>query len=253
MTSAATTYVRDTLRLVVYPDAAAAGAAAASAAATVIRAAIEERGEARVVFAAAPSQDEFLRHLREEHDVDWRRVHAFHMDEYIGLPPGAPQSFAQWLTDRLPSVRFDTISPDPDPENERRRYAHIIAAEPLDLTCLGAGVNGHIAFNEPGQCRFDDPETVRVITLDEASRQQQVDDELFDAVDAVPRTAITMTVPALLSASALVGIVPGRHKADAVASLVSAPVSPTKPVTALRTHPNVTVYVDADAASLVQS
>jgi glucosamine-6-phosphate deaminase len=145
MTIPTITKIQDGLRLIVHPDATTSGAAAARRATNVLRAAIEQRGRARVIFAAAPSQEEFLRHLRTKSSLDWNRVHAFHMDEYIGLPPGAPQSFAQWLTDRLPRVRFEPIVPGATPDLEAARYADLLAEAPFDLTCMGIGVNGRIA------------------------------------------------------------------------------------------------------------
>jgi glucosamine-6-phosphate deaminase len=239
-------------RLSVHPDPAATGAAAAGRAGTVIRAAIRSRGRARVVFAAAPSQEEFLKHLGAEPEIDWARVQGFHMDEYIGLSPDAPQAFARWLTERLPAVQFEPITPGADPNAEALRYATLVTADPIDLTCLGIGVNGHIAFNEPGQCHFDDPHKVRLITLDAASRQQQVDDECFDRLDDVPRSALTLTVPALLAASSIVGVVPGQHKAPAVARMVADPIGPDCPATALRTHRDAAMFLDDAAASLLK-
>ncbi|NED95716.1 glucosamine-6-phosphate deaminase [Phytoactinopolyspora alkaliphila] len=239
------------LRPAVYPDAAAAGAAAARAVAELVRTALAERGQARLIFAAAPSQEEFLTALRVQPDIDWARVRALHMDEYIGLPDGAPQSFAQWLRDRLPPLHLEPITPGDDAAAEARRYADAVRREPIDVTCLGIGVNGHIAFNEPDQCDFEDPEAVRLITLDETSRQQQVDDECFSALEDVPREALTLTVPALLSASSIIGVVQGEHKAPAVARMMTAPVGPGCPATALRTHPDVEIFLDTPAASLL--
>ena len=126
----------------------AAGVAAGVEAAGIIRTEIARQGRARVVFASAPSQEMFLRTLTTEPDLDWKLVRAFHMDSYIGLPDGAPQSFARWLTERLPA-RLEPIVPGDDPEAEARRYAALLTAEPIDLVCLGIGVNGHLAFNEP--------------------------------------------------------------------------------------------------------
>lgn len=159
----------------ILPDATATGRAAGLAAADALRRAVDTGGTARVMFASAPSQDAMLDTLVRE-AVPWEAIHAFHMDEYIGIPPEHPQSFGQWLSDRLPPGigGFDRILPGDDPSAEQARYADLLA-EPLDLVCLGIGVNGHIAFNEPGSS-FEDPERVRRIELDAASRRQQVDD-----------------------------------------------------------------------------
>lgn len=241
------------VQLRIDPAADRSGVAAAEFARDLISSAIAQRDEARVVFAAAPSQEEFLKHLGAQPGIDWSKVRAFHMDEYIGLEPTAPQSFARWLADRLPPLQFEPLVPGTDPAVEIRRYAALVSEAQIDVTFLGIGVNGHIAFNEPGQCRFDDPETVRLTTLDQASRQQQVDDGCFAGLDAVPRQALTLTVPALLRSSAIVGVVQGAHKAAATARMVGDPIDPACPATALRTHPNVTMFLDAAAASRLPS
>ena len=228
----------------------AAGRAAAVEAAEIIGAAIARHGRARVVFASAPSQAVFLRNLTTEPGLDWSRVRAFHMDEYIGLPDGAPQSFARWLAERIPG-RVEPIVPGDDPAAEIRRYTELLTAEPIDLACLGIGVNGHLAFNEPGQCRFDDPATVRLTELDERSRVQQVDDGCFARLTDVPHSALTLTIPALMSAARLVTTVPGARKAEAVALTLNAPVGPGCPATALREHPDVTLHLDPASAARV--
>jgi glucosamine-6-phosphate deaminase len=245
-----TEFTVDGVRVRVHESDAAAGLAAGAEAAGIISAAIERQGRARVVFASAPSQELFLRALTAEPGLDWTRVRAFHMDEYIGLPDGAPQSFARWLAERIPG-RVEPIVPGADPEAEIGRYTGLLAAGPIDLVCLGIGVNGHIAFNEPGRCRFDDPESVRLTELDERSRVQQVDDGCFADLADVPHAALTLTIPALTAAARLVATVPGPRKADAVTRTLTGPVGPGCPATALRGHPGVTLHLDpASAAGL---
>lgn len=231
-----------------------AGAAAAANAATVIRDAVDQRGEARVILAAAPSQEPLLDHLVRRNDVPWHRVRLFHMDEYIGLPPDAPQAFSRWLTRKLsvlPSVHFESLRPDPDPAAELQRYTQLLAAAPIDLVCLGVGVNGHLAFNEPGECRLDDPETLRITDLQTASRQQQVDEGLFQALDDVPRQAITVTVPGLMRGTRAILCAFGTAKAPAVRRMLTGAVDETCPASAIRTHPDVHVYLDTAAAALL--
>jgi glucosamine-6-phosphate deaminase len=235
-------------------DPSRAGAAAAEAAAAAIRAAIDTRGEARIQLASAPSQEELLAALVADESVDWSRVHAFHIDEYVGLPDGSPHSFGRWLCDRLSGVdlaAFHQMRPGTDPVAEARRYVDLLARGPIDLACLGIGVNGHIAFNEPGAATFDDRLDLRVVTLDGASRRQQVDEDLFGSVSEVPRQALTLTVPALLRAGTVVVTVHGRHKAAAVAAALTGPVGPACPASAVRTHPAASWYLDAAAASLL--
>lgn len=230
------------------------GEIAARDIAAELRLRLEEQDEVRVVFAAAPSQGEMLSALIGQPGVDWRRVTAFHMDEYLGLPAGAPQLFHQWLRravfDHLPFKAVHLIEPAESPERTCREYARLLAEAPLDVCLLGIGTNGHLAFNDP-PADFNHPEAVRVVTLDPVCRQQQVDDECFSRLDEVPAQAITLSIPVLLSARRLFCCVPGKLKAEAVRSLVQEPVSGRIPATALRLHPRCTVYLDAESAALI--
>ncbi|MGW7288148.1 6-phosphogluconolactonase [Streptomyces sp. NPDC054847] len=232
-------------------DAAATGEAAGGEAARIVCAAVAAKGEARVLFASAPSQEEMLAALLSNPLVDWNRVHAFHMDEYVGLPAASPRAFGAWLEERLAAARpgrLERMRPDPEPAAEASRYAALVRAAPMDLVCMGIGMNGHIAFNEPGTARFDDPETVRLVRLDDTSRRQQVEEGLFPTPADVPTHALTLTVPALLSAKAVIVTVHGAHKAAAVAASLEGPVEAQCPASAIRTHPAVSVHLDAAAA-----
>lgn len=237
----------------VSPDRASMGAAAAADAAPAILEAIDERGRARVVFASAPSQRDMLSALATRHDLDWSRVDAFHMDEYVGLPATAPQAFGQWLRDhlfdRVRGGRLAAIDPAAAPEAEATRYGLLVMSHPLDLVCLGIGENGHLAFNEPQQARLDDERAACVVELDPMSRQQQVSDGQFSHLDLVPTTAITLTVPTLLSARTIVGTVPGPQKANAVAAALDGPIGTECPASFLRTHDRVHLHLDHDSAA----
>lgn len=231
-----------------------AGAAAAATASAAIRHAIAQRGHARIILASAPSQEPLLQHLVGDPDLPWDRVHVFHMDEYVGLPAGAPQSFATWLADQLSSVqpsRFEALRPDENPKAELERYGALLAAGPIDLSCLGIGVNGHLAFNEPDRCRFDDPSPVQLTDLDRASRQQQVEEGLFEAIEDVPTRAMTLTVPTLLRGRQAVLCAFGAAKATAVRRMLTGPVSEDCPAAAMRLHPRAQVHLDVAAASLL--
>ncbi len=205
-----------------------------------------------MVFAAAPSQQEMLDHLVAADGIDWSRVTAFHMDEYLELPDDAPERFAAWLRtalfDRLPFAAVHTIEPGDDPEATAARYAALLDEAPIDVVCCGIGQNGHLAFNDPPVADLDDPLDVKVVELDDACRRQQVDDECFARLEDVPRRAVTLTIPRLLRAGRLFCVVPGALKRDAVVHALTAPLSPAHPATALRTHPDVTLYLDADSA-----
>lgn len=240
------------LRPRTFPDRTSLGRSAAADVAAELRERLARQDRVRMVFAAAPSQQEMLTALREADGIDWTRVEAFHMDEYLDLPAEAPQRFANWLRsaifDHLPFAGAHLIQPGPDPERTAQDYASALAAGPIDIVCLGIGQNGHLAFNDPPVADLEDPLDVKVVELDDVCRRQQVDDECFDSLDDVPHRAITLTIPRLLAADRLFCVVPGAAKRDAVEKALTEPVSARHPATALRTHPDVTLYVDADSA-----
>ncbi|WP_239129876.1 6-phosphogluconolactonase [Sinosporangium siamense] len=231
------------------------GAAAARSAAHALRSAIAERGSARMIAAAAPSQTEVYRALALEPDIDWSRVTILHMDEYVGLPQEAPQRFGHWLRAHLVNAvepaRFHEIGSELGVSDAIARYAALLEEGPIDLVCLGIGVNGHIAFNDPPHADIQDPEFLRLIRLDEVSRIQQVDDGCFATLSDVPTQAITLTIPALMRGGHLVCSVPGVRKAEAVRALVEEPIGALWPCTVLRRHPSCEVHVDRDAAGLL--
>lgn len=238
--------------VIISDTAEASGTTAGRAAADALTEILGRQDRARVIFASAPSQEQMLRTLGTGPRLDWTRVDSFHMDDYLGLDPTHPAAFGTWLADRLPRAALpglDRIRADSDPAEEAARYGAALAAAPIDLVCLGIGVNGHIAFNEPGDTDFGALEPVRLIELTPASRQQQVDEGLFPDLDAVPTTALTLTVPALLAAGTLVCTVVGAAKAEAVAATVAGPVHPEVPATAMLEHPRAEIHLDQAAAS----
>lgn len=228
------------------------GTAAAADIAGAMRRALARPGPVRMVFASAPSQAETLTALVDAPGIDWSRVQAFHMDEYIGLSPDAPQRFGRWLRaqllDRVPVGAMHLIEPGRDPAAAAEHYAARLAEAPLDIVCLGIGVNGHIAFNDPPVADFDDPRAVKIVPLDAVCRQQQVDEACFARLDEVPTRAITLTVPRLLDAAQLFCMVPGAIKRSAVNATLHGPITTDCPASVLRTHPDCTLYVDAESA-----
>lgn len=246
----------DNLQVKRYPTREELGAAAARAVAERMRECVARKGSVSMVFAAAPSQNEFLATLSRLGDMAWDKVVAFHMDEYVGLPANAPQSFGSFLRERL----FDLVQPGavhfldgqaPEPEAECRRYAALLQAYPVDIICAGIGENGHLAFNDPHVADFADPLLVKVVALDEVSRTQQVHDGCFPDLDSVPTHALTMTMPALMATQYIYTMVPGPTKAQAVHDTLTGPIGPHCPATVLREHPHAVLYVDQDSAPLL--
>jgi glucosamine-6-phosphate deaminase len=245
----------DSLTVRQFPDRASMGAAAAVFAAESIRAACEARGEARVIFACAPSQDEFLEALIKE-QIDWARVVVFHMDEYSGLTADHPRSFRRYLrehlVERIPTPRaVHWIQAENDAAGECARYADLLAEKPVDLTCMGIGENGHLAFNDPPVADFKDPHLVKKVQLDDTCKKQQVNDGCFPNVDAVPPFALTLTIPALIGARRVSCVVPGARKAGAVWDALLGPVDTGCPASILRSHPDAVLHLDGDSASLL--
>jgi glucosamine-6-phosphate deaminase len=227
------------------------GVVAAEEIALELRQRLKSQKAVRMVFASAPSQSDVLASLVAAEGVDWTRVTAFHMDEYIGLAPDAPERFGNWLGehvfDRLPFARVHRIMPGDDPEATARDYAALLAEAPIDVIQLGIGVNGHIAFNDPPVADFDDPLDVKVVELDLACRQQQVDDDCFESLADVPTRAITLTVPRLMRADRLFCMVPGQAKRNAVDAALNGPIAPSCPASILRRHPSCTLYLEAES------
>ena len=195
---------------------------------------LKEKDEINMIFAAAPS----------------------HMDEYIGLPAGAPQGFGQFLKDRLfGKAPFKTVNylngNAEDPQAECERYSKLLRDNPTDIVCLGIGENGHIAFNDPHVCFFNDEAMVKIVELDNVCRQQQVNDGCFKSIDEVPTHALTLTVPTLKNVDCHICIVPAKTKANAVKNTVYGEITEKCPASIMRLCKDVNIYLDADSSSLL--
>jgi len=248
----------DCLHVSVYATRDEMGMAAAKDAAAKIQELHNTKAFVNIIFAAAPSQNEMLLHLSVADGIDWSRVNAFHMDEYVGLNKNAPQRFGHFLDKaifgKLPFHELHYINGNAfNPEEECSRYAALLEANPVDMVCMGIGENTHIAFNDPHVADFNDPSMVKLGALDEVSRMQQVHDGCFASIEEVPRTAITLTIPALLKAASIFCVVPGINKAMAVGHTINADISALYPSTALRLHENARLYLDEKSASLLTS
>ena len=242
--------------LKIFADKASLSRAASEQAASAIRRALAKHGRARIVAATAASQIEFLDALTQKRDIDWTRVEAFHLDEYIGLPVTHPGSFRKMLLEQLIQktgiVHYYLLDGDAnDPAEVARRVGKELASAPIDIAFLGIGENGHIAFNDP-PADFETKEPYIVVNLDEACRQQQVGEGWFAGIADVPRTAISMSVRQILAARSIVCVVPDLRKAEAVRASIEGPLDPMVPASILRAHRDVTMYLDRASASLLE-
>ncbi len=242
----------------IYDDKKATGAAAAEAGAAVLRKAIAEDGHASIILATGASQFEMLDALVGAEGIDWSKVTAFHLDEYIGLPVGHPASFRRYLKervqDRLPglgALHFVNGDAD-DPEAETDRLDATIREHDIVAAFIGIGENGHLAFNDP-PADFEIEKPFLIVTLDAACRRQQMGEGWFATVDDVPAQAISMSIRHILSARTLIVTVPDVRKAPAVKCAVEGPVDPKCPASILQTHDDCRLYLDSGSASLLKS
>ena len=246
----------DHLPVAVYENSAMLGQAAAQEARTHIIQAIQQKGIANIILATGNSQLDFLQVLRELDGIDWSRVNVFHMDEFLGIDSNHRASFPLFLRrhflDYVNVAKFFPISGQTDSVQQTcQEYESLLRTYPTDLVALGFGENGHIAFNDPPYAKFDDPVWLKVVALDEVSRQQQFKEGHFDSLEETSTHAITLTIPALLAASHMLCIVPEARKAEAVRSCLLEPVSESRPGSILRTTHHAKLFLDQESASML--
>ncbi|MGV3508787.1 MAG: glucosamine-6-phosphate deaminase [Sphingobacteriaceae bacterium] len=245
----------DQLKIVVSDTREQLGIKAADAVSEKMNELLKNKASINMIFAAAPSQNEFLAALIEK-PIDWSRINAFHMDEYVGLSADAPQGFGNFLKERLfgkvPFKSVNYLNGNADSlDEECKRYSLLLKTHPCDIVCMGIGENTHIAFNDPHVADFNDPALVKVVDLDEQCRNQQVNDGCFNEIGEVPTHALTLTVPALNRASHVFCMVPGEKKAQAVQFTLHNEVSEKYPSTILRNHPSAILFIDSSSSSLL--
>jgi len=229
----------------------ALGLLAAQKGASFIRKALLERGNANIIVATGASQFEMLSELVRQ-EIDWTKVTAFHLDEYIGIPDSHPASFRKYLKERFASLvplkEFNYVNAETDPYGECTRLGQKIREFPIDVAFIGIGENGHIAFNDP-PADFDTEEPYLVVNLDEACRRQQLGEGWFPTLEDVPKQAISMSVKQIMKSATIICTVPDERKAEAVFHTLNDPVSPMCPATILREHPEAYLFLDEAAAS----
>lgn len=245
----------DSLQVKVYENRSAMGAGAAEMLIKKINKLLIEKTEINIIFAAAPSQNEFLAALRQA-QIDWPRINAFHMDEYVGLSDAAPQRFGNFLKEALfDKVPFKTVNylngNANDLKEECKRYSELLRKYPTDIVCMGIGENGHLAFNDPPVADFNDPHLVKQVELDLTCRQQQVNDGCFASLNEVPTHALTLTIPALMAGNFICCVVPGKTKAEAVYNTLNKEIIEQYPSTILRKHPDAILYIDELSSAML--
>jgi len=218
--------------------------------------AVSRQGSAAAILATGNSQLRFLQRLVELGGVDWSRVTLFHMDEYLGLPAEHPAGFRKYMKDRVESLvhprAFHYLAGDADlPQVECDRYTALLKAQPIDLCCLGVGENGHLAFNDPPVARFDDQAWVKLVKLDDVCKTQQVNEGHFPSLAAVPAYALTLTIPALMSARNIICVAPEKRKSVPVMNALRGPVSTVCPASILRRQSQARLLLDVDSAVLL--
>jgi glucosamine-6-phosphate deaminase len=250
-------FKKDNLTVNIYSSRKELGIAAACEAGKKIKELLLAKPIVNIIFAAAPSQNEFLENLINQEGIEWKRINAFHMDEYIGLPAAAPQGFGNFLKERIFDLKpFRSVNYlnglSDSQETECTRYSRLLTEYSTDIVCMGIGENGHIAFNDPHVADFNDKAQVKVVELDGLCRQQQVNEGCFAAISEVPTHALTVTIPSLLKAKYIFCMVSGTNKAQAVANTIEKEIEEHYPSTVLRNHCSAILYLDNESAQLIK-
>ncbi|MBT2393954.1 glucosamine-6-phosphate deaminase [Streptomyces sp. ISL-1] len=241
------------MEVVIRPDADDAGRTVACIVHQALAEGVRTLGLATGTSPLGVYRDLARRHRHE--GLSFSGVDVFLLDEYVGLPPAHPQSFAQVIQRELaehvdldPARLHLPSGVAPDPAAEARRFERCLTeAGPVGLQILGIGVNGHIGFNEPGSSLASH---TRLKTLTDDTRRDNA--RFFGSLDDVPRHVITQGLATIGEASHLVLIATGPHKARAVAAAVEGPVTAACPASVLQLHPHATVVVDELAASQLE-
>ena len=229
---------------------------AASAVELKIANAISKNGIAHIILATGSSQLLFLKALRDR-QIEWEKVIIFHLDEYIGLEESHPASFRYYLRENIiqhitPQAFYPINTDGENLDEVIENYTQLLEKYPTDIACIGIGENGHLAFNDPGVADFSDQKSVKIVALDEHCRKQQYDEGWFESIDFVPKTALTLTIPTIMSAQHISCFVPEERKANAVKNALQGAIIESCPASILREHPSVELYLDPPSAMLLE-
>ena len=232
------------------------GNRAAQETARRIRAAVQVNGVCRILLSTGASQFEMLDALTRMEDIPWDQVVMFHLDEYVGMPMTHPASFRKYLKERFidkvhPGAYF-LVNGEGDVQKNIETLTQEIRKAPIDVALVGIGENGHIAFNDP-PADFETHEAYIVVNLDERCKKQQLGEGWFATMADVPNQAISMTVYQIMQSKAILSVVPGLRKAQAIQNTLEAPqITNRIPATKLREHSDWMLFLDSDSASLAK-
>ena len=243
------------MRLSIHDDKKMLGEVAAREGADAIRAAIGTKGSAAIVLATGVSQFEMLDVLVRE-EIDWSKVTAFHLDEYIGIGNDHPASFRCYLEERFVrqvSALGEFVAIDGNatvPSAELVRLNRRIANETVDVCFAGIGENGHLAFNDP-PADFDVDNPFILVELDDACRNQQMGEGWFETFNDVPSRAISMSIRQMMKSRKLILSVSDARKAKAVLDVVEGPVTNIHPASIIQGHGDCSLHLDPAAAAML--
>lgn len=243
------------MQTIIHTNATILGNASAESVTKRIARLLKQKETIRLILATGTSQLSFLKSLQTQ-QIEWSRILVFHLDEYVGLSDKHPASFRNYLYTRIlrkvkPKVIHYLNADEMDLERVCQDYTKLLSEAPVDIACVGIGENGHLAFNDPHEANFEDPFAVKKVTLDQDCRNQQFDEGWFEALDQVPKEALTLTIPAIMKAEYISCVVPENRKAKAVYDTIHGPISTECPASILRTHPQVDLHLDQESASLL--
>ena len=238
----------------IFPNSTSLAQAAGRRAAEIIAGAIASHGMARIIVATGASHLVFLKEVVASPGVDWSKVEMFHLDEYVGLPLSHPASFRKYLLERFIQPtgikRYHLLDGEGDLDAVCKKVGDAMNAGPIHLAFVGIGENGHLAFNDP-PADFKTETPYIIVNLDEACRRQQVGEGWYRDLGEVPKQAITISIRQTLKAEKILCVTPEQRKAKAVQACLEGPISPAAPASILRTHSDVTVFLDQESSSLL--
>ena len=217
---------------------------------------LQNQDEVTILLATGNSQLKFLDLLIASQKIDWSRINLLHLDEYLGIEEKNPASFRFYLHERVEKrinpKSFNYLIGDAlEPLEECHRYSKLLKKQPIDLCCLGVGINGHLAFNEPQVAKFNDPRWVKIVKLDQQTRWGQVHQGHFPTFEEVPKYALTVTIPTILSAKKIICLAIGKNKTEIIKEMLQGDISTQCPASVLRQHSDATLFLDKQSAKLL--